>query len=59
MTQLEQIVAQKTKCMFFTGGFETPGVLLVNDNSGPPISGDVNSKASITIDLDYDCAHYL
>jgi len=59
MTQLEQIVAQKTNCMFFTGGLETPGALIVNDNSGPPISGDVNSKASITIDLDYDCAHYL
>jgi hypothetical protein len=40
--------------MFFTSGFETPGAILVNDNSGSPISGDVGGNASIGIDFDYD-----
>ena len=40
--------------MFFTSGFETPGAILVNDNSGSPISGDVGGNASIGFDFDYD-----
>ncbi len=40
--------------MFFTSGFETPAAILVNDNSGSPISGDVNGNASIGFDFDYD-----
>ena len=40
--------------MFFTSGFETPGAILVNDNSGSPISGDVGGNASIPFDFDYD-----
>ena len=40
--------------VFFTAGFGTPSATLVNDNSGNPISGDVNGQAFIGFDFDYD-----
>ena len=40
--------------MFFTSGFETPSAILVNDNSGSAISGNVAGNSSIPFDFDYD-----
>tara|TARA_R110001592_G_scaffold312723_2_gene588105 strand:+ start:38 stop:1351 length:1314 start_codon:yes stop_codon:yes gene_type:complete len=40
--------------MFFSSGFGTTSAILVEDNSGTPISGDVNGSASISFDFDYD-----
>ncbi len=49
--------------MFFTnndsgddngGDFGTDNAILVNDNSGSPISGNISAAASITFDFDYD-----
>ncbi len=40
--------------MFFSSGFGTPSATLVNDNSGTPISGDVNGAAFVGFDFDYD-----
>ena len=40
--------------MFFTSSFGTPSALLVNDNNGIPISGNVGGAGSIGFDFDYD-----
>ena len=40
--------------MFFTSTFGTSSAIIVNDNTGTPISGDVNGNASIGFDFDYD-----
>jgi len=39
---------------FFTAGFGTAGALIVNDNSGNPISGTISGSSSIAFDFDYD-----
>ena len=40
--------------VFFTSTFGSASALLVNDNSGNPISGDVSGNSSIGFDFDYD-----
>jgi len=40
--------------MFFSSGFGSPSAIIVQDNSGTPISGDVNGAASVSFDFDYD-----
>jgi len=40
--------------MFFTSTFGSPSAILVNDNSGIPISGVVGGVASVAFDFDYD-----
>ena len=40
--------------MFFSSGFGTQSAILVNDNNGNPISGNVNGAAFIGFDFDYD-----
>ena len=44
--------------VFFTtnpaGNYGTTNAVLVNDNSGTPISGTVGGAASISFDFDYD-----
>ena len=40
--------------VFFTSTFGSSSALLVNDNSGNPISGDVSGNSSIGFDFDYD-----
>ena len=40
--------------MFFTTGFGTSSALLVNDNSGAAISGNISGNSSVGFDFDYD-----
>ena len=40
--------------MFFTSGFGTGSALLVDDNSGTDISGNISGNATIDFDFDYD-----
>tara|TARA_R110000772_G_scaffold100358_4_gene200687 strand:- start:1996 stop:3312 length:1317 start_codon:yes stop_codon:yes gene_type:complete len=40
--------------VFFTSSFGSSSALLVNDNSGTPISGNVGGASSISFDFDYD-----
>ena len=40
--------------MFFTSGFGTGSALIVNDNSGNPISGNISGSQTISFDFDYD-----
>jgi hypothetical protein len=40
--------------MFFSAGFGTPSAILVNDNDGDPISGDVSGASFVGFDFDYD-----
>ena len=40
--------------MFFTSGFGTGSAIIVDDNSGTDISGNVGGNASISFDFDYD-----
>jgi hypothetical protein len=40
--------------MFFTSGFGTGSALLVDDNSGADISGNIGGSSTISFDFDYD-----
>jgi hypothetical protein len=40
--------------VFFTSGYATPSAILVDDNSGTDISGNVGGNSTITFDFDYD-----
>lgn len=40
--------------MFFTSGFNTGSAILVDDNSGTDISGNVSGATSVSWDFDYD-----
>ncbi len=40
--------------VFFSSGFGTGSALIVNDNSGNPISGTIGGNATIPFDFDYD-----
>ena len=40
--------------VFFTSGFGTGSALIVNDNSGNPISGNISGSQTISFDFDYD-----
>jgi hypothetical protein len=40
--------------VFFSSGFGTGSALIVNDNSGNPISGAIGGSSSISFDFDYD-----
>ena len=40
--------------MFFTSGFATGSAILVDDNSGTDISGNVGGASSVAFDFDYD-----
>ena len=40
--------------MFFTSGYGTGSALIVDDNSGTDISGNVGGNATIAFDFDYD-----
>ena len=40
--------------VFFTSGFGTAGAVLVNDNSGNPMSGLIGGAEDIGFDFDYD-----
>jgi hypothetical protein len=40
--------------VFFSSGFGTGSALIVNDNSGSPISGTIGGNATISFDFDYD-----
>lgn len=40
--------------MFFSSGFGTAGAIIVDDNAGLDIAGNVGGNASISFDFDYD-----
>jgi hypothetical protein len=40
--------------VFFSSGFGTGSALIVNDNTGNPISGTIGGSSSISFDFDYD-----
>jgi len=40
--------------MFFSDSFGTTSAIIVNDNSGTPIAGNVSGNSSISFDFDYD-----
>ena len=40
--------------MFFTSGYGTGSAILVDDNSGTDISGNVGGSATVAFDFDYD-----
>lgn len=40
--------------MFFSSGFGTASAILVEDNSGNPISGPVSGQSTVNFDFDYD-----
>jgi len=39
--------------VFFTTGFDSSSALIVNDNSGNPITGSISGRTSISFDFDY------
>ena len=40
--------------MFFTSGFGTGSAIIVDDNSGTDISGNISGSSTISFDFDYD-----
>ena len=40
--------------MFFTSGFGTGSAIIVDDNSGTDISGNISGSSSVSFDFDYD-----
>jgi len=40
--------------MFFTSGFGTGSAIIVDDNSGTDISGNISGSPSVSFDFDYD-----
>ena len=40
--------------VFFSSGFGTGSALIVNDNAGNPLSGNIGGNATISFDFDYD-----
>ena len=40
--------------MFFTSGFGTGSAILVDDNSGTDITGNISGASSVAFDFDYD-----
>ena len=40
--------------VFFSEDFGTASALLVNDNSGTPVAGDIGGDAVVQFDFDYD-----
>jgi hypothetical protein len=40
--------------MFFTSGFGTGSAIIVDDNSGTDISGNISGASSVAFDFDYD-----
>lgn len=40
--------------MFFTSGFGTDSAIIVDDNSGTDISGNISGASSVAFDFDYD-----